>query len=131
MLRRLRIGLKSGTSEMFNEYRTRLHVNASEYVHVMISAMWDSITRIKSIHHSPEGLPVARDGFRKRGKRENVKEQIARFQLIRKAIPPHDGKKVCFQNLTPRVVRAAPIHVPKMGSATLSRRSRIYLRAPL
>jgi hypothetical protein len=43
---------------------------------------------------------VARDGFRKRGKRENVKEQIARSQLIRKAIPPHGAKKVCFQNLT-------------------------------
>jgi hypothetical protein len=41
-----------------------------------------------------------RDGTRKRGKRENVKEQILRFQLIRKAIPPHGGKKVCFQNLT-------------------------------
>ncbi len=37
-------------------------------------------------------------GSRKRGRRDNVKEQIARFQLIRKAIPPHGGKNVCFQN---------------------------------
>jgi hypothetical protein len=77
-----------------------VHVNAFEYAHVMTSAMWDSIARIKSFHHSTEGLPVARDGFRKRGKRENAKEQIARFQLIRKANPPHGDKKVCFQNLT-------------------------------
>jgi hypothetical protein len=100
MLRRLRMGSEAGTSEMLNEYRTCLHVNASEYAHVMTSAMWDSIARIKSFHHSTEGLPVARDGFRKGGERENVKEQIARFQLIREAIPPHVGKKVCFQNLT-------------------------------
>ncbi len=83
-----------------NEYlllRTCLHVNASEFAHVMTSAMWDAIARIKSFHHSTEGISVARDGFQKRGKRENVKEQIARFQLIRKAIPPHGGKKVCFQ----------------------------------
>jgi hypothetical protein len=31
MLRRLRIGFEAATSEMLNEYRTRLHVNASEY----------------------------------------------------------------------------------------------------
>ncbi len=100
MLHRLSMGFETGTTEMLNEYRTRLHVNASEYSHVMTSAMWDSIARIKSFHHSTEGLPVARDGFRKRGKRENAMEQIARLQLIRKAIPPHGGKKVCFQNLT-------------------------------
>jgi hypothetical protein len=100
MLRRLRMGFETGTFEILNEYRTRLHVNASEYAHVTTSTMWDSIARIKSVHHSTEGLPAARDGFRKRGRRDNVKEQIARFQLIRKAIPPHGGKIVCFQNLT-------------------------------
>jgi hypothetical protein len=94
------MGLEAGTSEMLNEYRTRLNVNASEYAHVMTSAMWDSVARIKSFHHFTEGLPAARDGTRKRGKRENVKEQITRFQLIRKAIPPHGDKKVCFQNMT-------------------------------
>jgi hypothetical protein len=99
-LRRLRVGFEAGTSEMLHQYRTRLHVNASEYTHVMTSAMWDSIARIKSVHHSNEGIPASRDGFRKRDKRDNVKEQIARFQLVRKAIPPHGGKKVCFQNLT-------------------------------
>jgi hypothetical protein len=65
MLRRLRMGFEAGTLEMLNEYRARLYVNASEYAHVMTSAMWDSIARIKSLHHSTEGLPVARDGFRK------------------------------------------------------------------
>ncbi len=102
MLRRLRMGFETGSS-MLNEYRTRLHVNASEYTHVMTSAMWHSIARIKSFYHSTEGLPVARDGLRKRGKRENVKEKIARFRLIRKAILPHGGMKVCFQNLTTKV----------------------------
>ncbi len=102
MLRRLRMGFQAGTYEMLNEYRTRLHVNASKYAHVTTSAMWDSITRIKSVHHPTEGIPAARDGFRKRGKRDNIKEQIARFQLINIAIPPHGGKKVCFQNLTPK-----------------------------
>jgi hypothetical protein len=100
MLRRLRMGFEAGTSEMLNEYRTRLHVNASEYAHVMTSAMWDSIARIKPVNHSTEGILAARDGFRKRGRRDNVKEQIARFQLIRKAVPPHGGKNVCFHNLT-------------------------------
>jgi hypothetical protein len=55
------MGFEAGTAKMLNEYRTRLHVNASEYVHVMTSAMWDSIARIKSIHHSTKGIPVARD----------------------------------------------------------------------
>jgi hypothetical protein len=87
-------------SEMMNEYRTRLHVNASEYAHVMTCAMRDSIASIKSIHHSSEGVATASDGFRKKGKRDNVKDRIARFQTIRKAIPAHGGKKVCFQNLT-------------------------------
>jgi hypothetical protein len=100
MLRRPKMGFEAGTSEMLNEYRTRLHVNAPKYAHVMTSAMWDSIARIKSVHHSTEGILAARDGFRKRGRRDNVKEQIARFQLIRKVIPPHGGKKVCFQSLT-------------------------------
>jgi hypothetical protein len=85
---------------MLNEYRTRLHVNASEYAHVMTSAIWDSIASIKSVHQSIEGVAAAPDGFRKRGKRDNVKDRIARFQIIRKAIPPHGGKKVCFQNMT-------------------------------
>jgi hypothetical protein len=40
MLRRLGMGLEAGASEMLNEYRTRLHVNTSEYAHVMTSAMW-------------------------------------------------------------------------------------------
>jgi hypothetical protein len=100
MLRRLRMGFEAGTSEMMNEYRTRLHVNASEYAHVMTSAMWDSIASIKSIHHASEGIAIASDGSRKKGKRDNVKDRIARFQIIRKAIPAHGGKKVCFQNLT-------------------------------
>ncbi len=100
MLRRLRMGFEAGTSEMLNEYRTRLHFNASEYAHMMTSATWDSIARIKYFHHSTEGLPVTRYGFRKGGMRESVNEQIARFQLIRKAIPPHVGKKACFQILT-------------------------------
>ncbi len=102
MLRRLRMGLEAGTSEMLKEYRTRLHVNASEYAHMMTSVMWDSIASIKSVHHSIEGVAAAPDGFRKRGKRNNVKDRIARFQIIRKAIPLHGGKKVCFQNLTAR-----------------------------
>jgi hypothetical protein len=46
MLRRLRMGFEAGTSEMLNKYRTRLHVNASEYAHLMTNAMWDSIARI-------------------------------------------------------------------------------------
>jgi hypothetical protein len=100
MLRHLRMGLEAGTSEMLNEYRTRLHVNTSEYAHVMTNTIWDSIARLKSFQHSAEGQPAARDGSRRRAKRENVKEQIARFHLICKAIPPHGGKKVCFQNLT-------------------------------
>jgi hypothetical protein len=100
MLRRLRMGFEADTSEMMNEYRTRLHVNASEYAHVMTSAMWDSIASIKSIHHASEGIAIASDGSRKKGKRDNVKDRIARFQIIRKAIPAHGGKKVCFQNLT-------------------------------
>jgi hypothetical protein len=100
MLRRLRMGFEAGTSEMLNKYRTRLHVSASEYAHVMTSAMWNSIARIRSVHHPNEGIPAAREGFRKRGKCDNVKEQIARFQLIRKAMAPHGGKKVCFQNLS-------------------------------
>jgi hypothetical protein len=83
-----------------NEYRTRLHVHASEYAYVMTSAMWDSITSIKSIHHSSEGVATASDGFRTKGKRENFKDRIARFKIIRKAIPAHGGQKVCFQNLT-------------------------------
>ncbi len=99
MLSRLRMGFKAGTSEMLDEYRTRLHVNASEHAHVMTSAMWGSITRLKSFHHSTEGPPVARDGTRKRGKRENVKEEIARFQLIRKVIRPHDDKKIMLPEL--------------------------------
>jgi hypothetical protein len=50
MLRRLRMGFEAGTSEMLNEYRTRLHVNASEYAHVKTFPMWDSIVSIKSVH---------------------------------------------------------------------------------
>jgi hypothetical protein len=94
------MGLEAGTSETLNEYRTRIHVNVSEYAHVMTSAMWDSISRIKASHNSAEGLPAAREVLRMRGKRANAKDQFARFHLIRKAIPPHGGKKVCFQNLT-------------------------------
>jgi hypothetical protein len=41
MLRRLRMGFEAGTSEMLNEYWTRLHVNAFGYAHVMTSAMWN------------------------------------------------------------------------------------------
>jgi hypothetical protein len=89
------MGLEAVTSEMLNEYRTRLHVNASEYTHVMTSAMWVSIARRKSSHNSAEGLPATRDGSRRRGRRENVKDQLARFHLT-----PHGGKKACFQNLT-------------------------------
>jgi hypothetical protein len=100
MLRRLRMGLEAGTSEMLNEYRTRLYVNASEYAHAMTSAMWDCIARFKSSHNSAEGLTATRDGSRKRGRHENAKDQLARFHLIRKAIPPHGGKKACFQKLT-------------------------------
>jgi hypothetical protein len=74
MLRRLRMGLKAGTSEMLNEYRTRLNDNVSKYAHMMTSAMWDSIARIKSFHHSTEGLAAARDGTRIRGGRENAKD---------------------------------------------------------
>jgi hypothetical protein len=122
---------EAGTSQMLNEYRTRLHDNASEYAHVMTSANWDSIARIKSIHHSTEGIPAARDGFRKRGKRDSVKEPIAQFQLIRKAIPLHGGKKLYFQNLTAKGCSgcANTIYI-KEGFATLSRRSGIYLRTP-
>jgi hypothetical protein len=54
------MGFEAGTSEMLIEYRTRLHVNASEYAYVMTSAMWDSIARIKSVHHPTEGIPAAR-----------------------------------------------------------------------
>ncbi len=68
MLRRLRMGFEAGTSEMMNEYRTRLHVNATEYAHVMTSAMWDSIARIKSIHIASEGVTAASDGFQTKGK---------------------------------------------------------------
>ncbi len=39
MLRRLRMGLEAGTSDMMNEYRIRLHINATEYANVMTSAM--------------------------------------------------------------------------------------------
>jgi hypothetical protein len=88
MFCRLRMGLEAGTSEMLNEYRTRLHVNASEYAHVMTSAMWDSIARIRSVHYYTEGITAARDGFRKKSKRENVKEQFARFSLFAKPSRP-------------------------------------------
>ncbi len=93
MLRRLRMAFEAGTSEMLNDYQTRLHVNASEYAHVMASAIWDSIARIKSFHQSTEGLPVARDGSRKRGMCENVKVHIARFQLIAKPSRPTVASK--------------------------------------
>jgi hypothetical protein len=84
MFCQLRMGFEAGTLEMLNEYHTRLHVNASEYAHVMTSALGDSIARIKSVHHFTESIPAARDGFRERGKRENVREQIARFSLFAK-----------------------------------------------
>jgi hypothetical protein len=48
----------------------------------MTSTMWGSIARIKSFHHSAftfSRLPLVR--------RENVKDQIARLHLIRKANP--------------------------------------------
>jgi hypothetical protein len=97
MLRRLTMGFEAGTSEMMNEYRTRLHVNASEYAHVITSAVWDSIASIKSIHHASEGITIASDGSRKKGKRDNVKDHFARFQIIRKAIPAHGGKKSAYK----------------------------------
>ncbi len=45
------------------------------------------------------GFPKRAGWARRRGRRENVNDQIANFQLIRKAIPPRGGKKVCSQNL--------------------------------
>jgi hypothetical protein len=116
MLRRLRMGLETGTSKMLNEYRTRRHVNASECAQVMTSTMWDSIARMKSFHHSTEGLPAARDGSRRRKKSKNVKVQISRFRLIRKAIPPHGGKKVCFQNMAAKGCPGGANKSAKYGS---------------
>jgi hypothetical protein len=119
-------GLEAGTSEMMNEYRTRLYANASEYAHVMTSAMWHSIACIKSFHHSAYWLPAARDGPRRSDIRENIKEQIARFHLIRKAIPPHDGKKLCFQNDGQGLPGRSQYVFQEQVLSPLSRRSRTY-----
>jgi hypothetical protein len=124
------MGFEAATSEMLNEYRTRQHVNASEYAHVMTSAMWGSIARIKSSHNSAEGLRAARDGSRKRGRRENAKYQLARLHLIRKAIPPHGGKKVCFQILTAKGCSGGANTYAKEGFCHFVPKSQIYRRTP-
>ena len=115
MLRRLRMGLEAGTSDMLNEYRNRLHVNASEYATVMTSAMWDSIARLKPSSHASEGTSSANDAAKKKGRRENAKGQLARFQIIRKAIPPRGDKKVCFQNLTAKGCSGGANTCPRDG----------------
>jgi hypothetical protein len=99
MLRRLRLGLEAGTSEMMNEYRSRLHVTATEYSNVMTSAMWDSIARLKPGHTSSNGS-TTKDTKKSGTYGEQWRTKMTAIKLLQQAIPPRDGQKVCYMNLT-------------------------------
>lgn len=99
MFRRLRMGLEAGTVEMMNEYRTRLHVTATEYANVMTSAMWDSIARLKLGHTASNGS-TTNEAAKAKGNGEHAKARITNIKLLRKAVPPRNGQRVCYMNLT-------------------------------
>jgi hypothetical protein len=99
MLRRLRMGFDAGTTDMMNEYRTRIHITAAEYANVIQSAMWDSITHLRSNKVSTGGAGGG-NGAKTKGNGHSQAEKNAQFQIIRKALPPRGDKKICFRNLT-------------------------------
>lgn len=95
LLFKLRVALESGSADQLHDFRVAIHVNAAEFSSVIQGALIETVRRLES-RQSPNDPSRGKQG--KAGSKR--KPDGPDFQVVRDGIPAHNGKRVCYHNLS-------------------------------